>query len=261
MRRLSILVTAVTVLLVGAAPVLANNAWNGYHWADGSGDPHDGSITLTLVNNLTEYGGLYGDVVDDWDSGTSGFGGPLTLSTASAARPIACDNVATEAAGDEIVGRIHVCNKRYGTNGWLGLARIWLGADGHIDAGVALMNDTYMLDDSTYADANAQRHVLCQEVGHTFGLDHVGGPKKVSCMNDRWGLWDPAFIGPNEHDFDTLNAIYGTSSGDDGGGGSSKPCNPNRPNCPSNGANVHYQPRPGGGWIVTYTIPPGKSAR
>ena len=149
-----------------------------------------------------------------------------------------------------------MCNDAYGKIGWLGLARIWLAPDGHIDAAVALMNDSYMLEDPTYADPIAQQHVLCQEIGHTFGLDHQGSPKKQSCMNDRWGLWNPDFAGPNQHDYDTLAEIYGSASSADGGGGS-KPCNPKAPKCKS-GANVHFAPRPGGGWIVTYTVPPGR---
>lgn len=253
MRRASILLIALAMFLLSAAAALANNTWNGYHWPDGA-DPHDGSISLTLVDDLNEYGTEYGDVVDDWDSGSNGGNGPLSLSSSpGGVRPIACNNVATGAAGDAIAGTIHVCNDSYGRNGWLGLARIWVAPNGHIDASVALMNDSYMLEDPTYAVPNAAQHVLCQEIGHTFGLDHQGSPKKQSCMNSRWGLTDPNFVGPNQHDYDTLDEIYGSGSADDGG--SSKPCNANRPNCPANGANVHFAPRPGGGWIVTYTVP------
>jgi len=258
MRRASILLIALAMLLVSAATALANNTWNGYHWGDGASDPHDGGISLALVDDLddaygTEY--AYAAVLADWDDG------PLSLSSSNAlptARPAACDNDASGDAGNAIAGKIHVCNAAYGKNGWLGLARIWLASDGHIEAGVALMNDSYMLESgSLYDDPNARRHVLCQEIGHTFGLDHQGSPKKQSCMNDRWGLTDPSFVGPNQHDYDTLDEIYGSSSGDAEGGGNSKPCNPKSPKCQS-GANVHFAPRPGGGWIVTYTVPPGR---
>ena len=260
MRRASVLLVALAMLLLSAATALANNSWNGYHWADGT-DPHDGSIELTLVDDLEPgaYGTKYGEAVDDWDWNSNGFNGPLSLIRLDGGdRPVACDNVATEGAGTEIVGTIHVCNDAYGKIGWLGLARIWLAADGHIDAGVALMNDSYMLESgSVYDDPYAWQHVLCQEIGHTFGLDHQGSPKKQSCMNDRWGLTNPNFVGPNQHDYDTLDEIYGSSSSDDGGGGTAKPCNPKAPKCQS-GTNVHFAPRPGGGWIVTYTVPPGR---
>ena len=153
-----------------------------------------------------------------------------------------------------------MCNDAYGKNGWLGLTRIWLAGDGHIEAGVALMNDSYFFEtDSVYNNPTAWRHVLCQEIGHTFGLGHQGSPKKKSCMNDRWGLTNPDFQSPNAHDYDVLDELYG-SSGDGGDGGGSKPCNPNRKNCP-NGTNVHFAPRAGGGWIVTFTVPAGRQLR
>lgn len=257
MRRTLTLLIALAMLMAIAATGLANNTWNGYHWADADGDDHsDSGITLTLVNDLLDfYLNLYDPVLTDWQTK-----GPLTLDPgASGSRPDACDNVATEAAGTQILGTTHVCNDEYGKNGWLGLARIWVASDGHIEAGVALMNDSYFQESgSVYNDPIAWRHVLCQEIGHTFGLAHQGSPKKQSCMNDRWGLFDTAFEGPNQHDYDTLNEIYITAGSDDGG--SSKPCNPNRKNCPS-GANVHFAPRPGGGWIVTFTVPAWQGLR
>ncbi len=248
MRRVFIAVFAVTVLVATAAPGIAGHAWSTYHWADGSADPHDGSITLSVVDDLTAYETLYPAVIADW-----GADGPLTLNSSSGvARPAACDNDATDAAGAAIAGTIRVCNGSYGLNGWLGLARIWLSPDGHIDAGVALMNDSYMLGSNpSYNNATAQRHVLCQEVGHTFGLGHQGGKKNRSCMNDRWGLTDPAYDSPNKHDYDMLDEIYGAATGG-GGGGKTKPCNPKSPKC---GADAEVAPRPGGGWIVTYTVP------
>lgn len=256
MRRALMLVIAVVMLLGTAAPGLASNSWNGYHWADGPSDPHDGSIGLTLVDDLTAYGTEYSAVFADWN----GAPGPLTLtSSVGVGRPAACDNVGTDPAGAAILGTVHVCNDAYGKNGWLGLARIWLAADGHIEAGVALMNDSYLLEpDSVYNDEVAWQHVLCQEVGHTFGLDHQASPKNQSCMNDRWGLTNTSFMSPNQHDYDTLNEIYGVAGGGDGG--ATKPCNPNRKNCPS-GANVHFASRAGGGWIVTYTLPVYRSLR
>ncbi len=120
------------------------------------------------------------------------------------------------------------------------------------------MNDCTMMESgSAYNDPNAWQHVLGQEIGHTFCLDHQGNPKKQSCMNDRWGLTDVNFVGPAQHDYDTLYEIYGSGSADAEGGGGSKPYNPKSPKCQSR-ANVHFAPRPGGGWIVTYTVPPGR---
>ena len=40
-----------------------------------------------------------------------------------------------------------------------------------ISRGTAKMNDTYS-DTATYNNPNEREHVMCQEVAHTFGLDH-----------------------------------------------------------------------------------------
>jgi hypothetical protein len=53
---------------------------------------------------------------------------------------------------------------------------------------------------------SAKRHVLCQEIGHTFGLDHQY--TEPTCMDDINGLFDPAFVGPGAHDFEQLGSIY-----------------------------------------------------
>ena len=259
MRRTFTLLVSLAMLMSGAAPGLANNTWSGYHWADAGNDNHNDGVTLALVNDLTLYETLYTvDVVPDWD----GAPGPLTLNSTDASpndRPAACDNDSSGAAASQIQGTIHVCNAVYGKIGWLGLARIWIAPDGHIDAGVALMNDSYFQEpNSVYNNSTAWRHVLCQEIGHTFGLSHQGSPKKQSCMNDRWGLTNPDFWDPNQHDYDTLNQIYITAGGDDGG--NSKPCNPKSPKC-TGGANVHIAPRPGGGWVVTFTVPTWQAFR
>ena len=83
MRRASILLIALAMFLLSAAAALANNTWNGYHWPDGAGDDHNGPISLTLVDDLSEYGAEYTAVLADWDSGLSGKG-PLSLSSSKA---------------------------------------------------------------------------------------------------------------------------------------------------------------------------------
>ncbi|MGC4939945.1 hypothetical protein [Kribbella sp. DT2] len=56
----------------------------------------------------------------------------------------------------------------YGNNGWAGLASINLSGSGHISTGSVKLNDTY----ESGAPTAERQGVMCQEVGHTYGLDH-----------------------------------------------------------------------------------------
>ena len=47
-------------------------------------------------------------------------------------------------------------------------------------------------------------HVLCQEIGHTLGLDHRTGAG--TCMNARYN--DVASMHPDAHDYAELEGIY-----------------------------------------------------
>src|SRR3989344_8585733 len=69
-------------------------------------------------------------------------------------------------------GRVEVCNSKYGNNGWLGIAQIWVTGGEHITQGVVKLNDTYF-NKSPYNTPAWRNLVMCQEVGHTLGLGHV----------------------------------------------------------------------------------------
>lgn len=256
MRRFLIAAVA-AVSMVLALPAVANNSWGSYHW-DGSGTP----VPLTLENNLNSaWSSVLTDVVADWTSSPV-----LDLSVDPAAGGTNCVNPLANVVSTD-PGEIQVCNESYGANGWLGVARIWIAADGtHITAAIAAVNDSYF-STPTYNNANAKRHVLCQEVGHAFGLDHQHGPKNQTCMNDQWGLTSDSFTSPNQHDYDQLNTIYAhlggtTGSGDDGGGSGGPPCSkkPDHPNCSNRapGAPYSVQHLANGQTLVTYiTWAPG----
>jgi hypothetical protein len=104
-----------------------------------------------------------------------------------------------------ISGKVRSCNAAYGYNGWLGLAQIWISG-GHITQAIAKMNDSYMAT-SAYDETNRQ-HVICQEIGHDWGLDHQdeSGADLNTCM-DYADAFDNAH--PNGHDFQQLVTIYG----------------------------------------------------
>jgi hypothetical protein len=102
-------------------------------------------------------------------------------------------------------GRVEVCNAGYGKNGWLGLASIWLSGS-HITQATVKLNDTYF-NTSTYNTPAWRRSVTCQEVGHTFGLDHQSEDPNVntnSCMD----YYRIPNLSPNQHDYDELALIY-----------------------------------------------------
>jgi hypothetical protein len=75
------------------------------------------------------------------------------------------------------------------------------------------MNDTYF-NTPTYNNTNEREHVMCQEVAHTFGLDHqsTDGSSLNTCMdyfsNTGSNAGSTASTTPNKHDFDELNIIY-----------------------------------------------------
>ena len=129
-------------------------------------------------------------------------------------------------------GTVQVCNGEYGINGWLGLATILVPGD-HIQSGTAEVNDSYF-STATYDDDIARRHVLCQEVGHTLGLNHQKKPRAFSCMNENWGLFDLRYVSPDNHDYGTLEGVYEHLDGSGGGGGKGGPdCTekPTHPKC------------------------------
>src|SRR3954462_9758094 len=111
-----------------------------------------------------------------------------------------------------VAGTTQVCNDAYGNNGWLGLASINLDGT-HITQGSAKMNDTYF-NTAKYNNTNEREHVMCQEVAHTFGLDHqsTDGSSLNTCMdyfsNTGANAGSPLSTKPNAHDFEELNIIY-----------------------------------------------------
>jgi hypothetical protein len=163
----------------------ASHAWGNYHWARTSNP-----FTVPLGDNVsTSWDSLLGRASSDWSKSN-------VLDTAV---------VPGQAKGKcrPTAGRVEVCNGNYGFNGWLGLAQIWLSGS-HITQGATKMNDSYL--SSGYNTTNKQ-HVICQEVGHTFGLDHQdeSGADLNTCMDYSSALDNPS---PNQHDYDQLATIY-----------------------------------------------------
>jgi hypothetical protein len=153
-------------------------------------------------NNLTttDWNSHFSTAITDWNQSTM-----LTLITVQGSAGRRCKMVA---------GTVQVCNGTYGNNGWLGLASISLASGtSHITQGSAKMNDTYF-NTSTYNNPNEKQHVICQEVGHTFGLDHqsTSGADLNTCMdyfsNTGTNAGSTDSTHPNQGDYDELLCIY-----------------------------------------------------
>ena len=182
----------------------ASHSWGGYHWAR-TADP----FTLKLGNNLTTaWASQLGLTSEDWNSPA-----PLWPTTPLLTSVVRGSSFQKRCAG--VAGTVQVCNYAYGKNGWLGLATIYITGATHITQGTAKMNDTYF-NTSTYNNPNEKLHVMCQEVAHTFGLDHqsTNGSSQDSCMdyfsNTGTNASSTLSTAPNAHDFEELNIIYGS---------------------------------------------------
>lgn len=197
----AILVSLVVVVLVSVTS--ANHSWGNYHWARTSNP-----LTVKLGDNVST----------TWDPYLSTASSDWTMSS------VLNTNIVAGGTGGArrcpaTLGRVEVCNGKYGQNGWLGVASIWASGD-HITQGTVKLNDTYF-NMAQYNTPAWRRLVMCQEVGHTFGLDHqdetFDNPNLGTCMdytNDPDGgaggasSNDPSNEHPNQHDYDQLATIY-----------------------------------------------------
>jgi len=193
LRKFLLAVTAVTFLAVAwAGTAAASHAWGSYHWAR-TANP----FTVPLGDNVTN------TAYSNWEGALAGASVDWTASSVldSPVTPGQAGNPKRCAAKDK---RIEVCNSTYGPNGWLGLASIWTSGS-HIVRATAKMNDTYF--NSASYNYTAERHVMCQEVGHGYGLGHQdeSGADLNTCMDYANALDNPS---PNAHDYAQLETIY-----------------------------------------------------
>lgn len=191
--RFSRFIIAVTLLSVGAYALAAyaNHAWGNFHWAR-SVNP----LVLKLGDNVSSVWDAYlATASSDWSQ--SAVLDTTIVSGGTDSRKCRATN-----------GRVEVCSNKYGRNGWLGVASIWASGD-HIVQGTVKLNDTYF-STAKYNTAAWKNFVMCQEIGHTFGLDHQDedftNPNLGTCMDY---TNDPASNQhPNKHDYDQLETIY-----------------------------------------------------
>ena len=239
--RLFSVLLAVFVTGVYTVAVNADHAWKKYHW-DISVIPID-EASLELGDNLTgDWSDILKNASPSWNMWS------VLKSTIVLGR--SDTGVNNDKCGPVLEG-VEVCNGLYGANGWLGLASVWVSRGKHIVQAVVKLNDTYFEDDeyykkSPYNSVDWRDYVMCQEVGHTFGLGHqdevFDNLNLNTCMDytdepaggtyfniDGVEILSLPNLYPNEHDAEILLEIYAhlnptdagnsTDDGDDGGGG------------------------------------------
>jgi hypothetical protein len=188
--RRTVLSAAITMtILAGSAG--ADHSWSNYHWPRSSNP-----FTLALGDNLSSTWDAYLQTSSsDWSVSnvldTTVVAGGTSQRRCRAAR-----------------GRIEVCNAAYGNNGWLGIASISISGS-HITAGSVRVNDTYF-NTPQYNTVAWRNLVMCQEVGHIFGLDHqdenFSNPNLGTCMD--YTNSPASNQHPDGHDYEQLQIIY-----------------------------------------------------
>lgn len=188
----------VVVLLAIAFPgsAFASHSWGNYHWPRTSNP-----FTVTLQDQLT----------------TPVRKQELAIASADWSRSSVLDTVVASSGGTR---NVTVQNAAYGNTGWVGIATIWINSVGHIATGSVRINDTYLAQPA-YSDWG--QFVMCQEIGHTFGLDHQDenfrNANLGTCMDytvcptggckGRERKAGPlSNEHPNAHDYEQLELIY-----------------------------------------------------
>jgi hypothetical protein len=195
-RVLGIAAAVLLTLVAGTSAADATHSWNDYHWGR-QANP----FTLKLGDNVSGAWDVMLQVAsNDWSQSSV----MDTTVVAGGTKPKACRPT---------LGRVEVCSASWNNSGWLGLAQIWIYSDSHIAQGVVKNNDYYFGSSSyQYNNTAEMQHVICQEIGHTFGLGHTSedGSSQNTCMDyyHNASASDTTSTHPNSHDYQELAAIY-----------------------------------------------------
>ena len=206
-RRAGIMLAVIALVALLQSSTSANHSWGGYHWARTTNP-----VTVQLGDNVTSaWDGHLSLAASDWDSEPTGWSPqhPDDLN------PVVVPGSANPRNCRPTSGRVEVCNSSYGNNGWLGVAQIWVSGL-HIVQGVVKLNDYYFNNYPPYNGPGREawrQMVVCQEVGHTWGLDHqdeaFNNANLGTCMDYTNNvLGPPDNQHPNLHDYEELSIIY-----------------------------------------------------
>ncbi|MEK6721255.1 MAG: hypothetical protein AABZ33_11385 [Chloroflexota bacterium] len=193
-RFRTILVAGLALALILPAAASATHSWGNYHWGR-TANP----FTLKLGDNVSSA----------WDSYLATTSVDWSVSTVLDTTIVAGGTTARKCRAT--TGRVEVCNASYGNNGWLGLASISVSGS-HITKAYVKLNDTYFKT-AAYNTPAWRNLVMCQEVGHTFGLGHTdetfGNANGGTCMDYTSDPDGPlSNEHPNDHDYEQLAMIY-----------------------------------------------------
>jgi hypothetical protein len=173
----------------------ASHRWGNYHWAR-TANP----FTVELDNNVTSAWSSYlYTASSDWTASS-------VLNTV-----VLTGSFGSRTSCTPTTSHVEVCNAAYGNTGWLGIASISVSGS-HITSSYVKVNDTYF-NQAQYNTPAYRRLVMCQEVGHAFGLAHQDenqtNPNLGTCMDyTRNPAGPPNNEHPNSHDFSQLQTIY-----------------------------------------------------
>jgi hypothetical protein len=191
LRSKKAVASAILLISSFASIAYANHSWGTYHWARTTNP-----FTLKLGDNLTASWDPYLSLASsDWNVSSV----LDTVVVPGTSNPKNCRAT---------LGRIEVCNSKYGANGWLGIASIWTSGE-HITQATTKLNDTYFVKPS-YNKPEWKAFVMCQEIGHNFGLDHQDEDFNNSNLNTCMDYTSNPLSNqhPNQHDYDMLETIY-----------------------------------------------------
>ncbi|MEK7747699.1 MAG: hypothetical protein AAB300_01290 [Nitrospirota bacterium] len=189
------IVLFLVVILAGLPSFLsAAHQWAGFHWAR-----QTNPFTLKLGDNVSS----------TWDSYLITTSSDWSISTVLDTVIVPGKTTASRCRAS--VGRVEVCNYKYGKNGWLGIAQVWTSSS-HITQAIVKVNDSYFTM-PYYNTVGWKNLVMCQEVGHALGLDHQDeaqtNPNLGTCMDYTSNpAGPPNNEHPNQHDYDELFNIY-----------------------------------------------------
>jgi hypothetical protein len=200
-----------TVVALTPTPINATHNWGGgtkgYHWQRNSSAIRN--IPIRRFHSavwLTRFATAYAK----WRSASMTKVRPILGATGGGRNP--CPFA---------LNQITSCDGSYGNTGWLGLASIsYYISSKHIVQGTSKVNNTYF-NQAAYNTVPWRQLVICQEIGHNFGLGHVNvtynTPNTGSCMdytNDPDGgpggvsASDPSNLNPNAHDYALINSKH-----------------------------------------------------